>query len=421
MKNRRRQTISLLVLFARKESAMRAKVLVAMLFATVISGRADMLNVFAPQPPLLKLPAGYVPMNAWYTLPEPALNAGQKVTGFNLKVDVVSSAVGANAPPGNPSIGGNLVPNPLVLPAPDCSKKGADCIVVPSTLNGVDPNLKQKAIASEFSFDDKTASLKLGANTNVAGDATNRTAPAAGSTQRTDNLNLPWDANGNVTFSPTKISGKNVNALTFGATVLAQQGSWVGPAPIGLNRVTHYLPSKQSYRNCFWTLSDGSTTPCPNTPLTVTMGNGLIDPSGGVVAGLAFAYTNDGENAVELSNLSFATSASELSLDALGLGGTGLFNPTVTLNGSPESIQSEYDVPPGYTLQFLFPETMDPYFIVLGDVASEGVPQVGFAYESQVSAAPEPRSVFLVGLLLLALLGSAARKRYRDQVRNCAA
>lgn len=240
---------------------------------TISSGKADMLNVFGIPPGQLGPAAGFSTLNAWYTLPQPTLNAGRKITGFNLKVGLLSSAVGMNNPPANPALSGRWVPaDPFANPPPDCTKKGAPCVAIPDTLDGVDPNQKQKAVVGEFNFDQTSASVKLGPNQNVAGDPTNRNAPMAGSTQRTDSLNLPWDAKGNVDFVPTKIKGKDVNALTFGTSLYYQRGTWVGPAPIGLQRIQHSFPSKLSFLNCFWTLDDGSTTPCPDTPLTVAMG-----------------------------------------------------------------------------------------------------------------------------------------------------
>jgi hypothetical protein len=86
------------------------------------------------------------------------------------------------------------------------------------------------------------------------------------------------------------------------------------------------------------------------------------------------------------------------------------------LNGSPESVQPDYDVPAGYTIQFLFSDTTDPYFIVDGDVSTDGVFQLGFGCETQVLPAPtpEPSTVILLatalGLLVLAKSLSAAER-----------
>jgi hypothetical protein len=393
------------------KAAMRVELIVVMLFTAVIPARADMLTV-APTP------SQYVAINTWYTVPEPNLNAGQTITGFNLKVGLTSSVVGKNTP-GNPSVNGTWQPNPLLVNPPDCSKKanqnGDACILVPSTLDGVNPNEKNKAATAQFTFDQSSASLKTGANTYVAGDPTGKKAPPQGTTQRSDSLNLPWDASGpgGVDFYPTKIAGQNVNALTFGGTLNYQRASWLGPPPIGVTPITRSLPAKTSYINSFWTLDDGSTVPGPNTPLTVAMGqDDFFDPSGNLLAGLVFTYTNDASFGVDLSDLGFETSATDLPLDLLGLAGTPLFNPQVTLNGAPESVQSDYDVPPGYTIQFLFPDTTDSFFIVQGDVSADGVPQLGFAYEDPVAPVPEPTSLCLV----LIALGAIAVLRLRTNL-----
>lgn len=121
------------------------------------------------------------PAQAWFTLPQPNLQAGQKITGFNLKVGLDSSTLGMNNPPVNPALLGRLVPaNPFAMPPPDCTKKGAPCVAVPDTLDGVDPNQKNKAVVGEFNFDQASASVKLGANANVAGDPNNKKAPHCG-------------------------------------------------------------------------------------------------------------------------------------------------------------------------------------------------------------------------------------------------
>jgi hypothetical protein len=377
-------------------NVLRRAGLTAALLAAALLARADQLSVTTTPP-------GYVLINAWYTVPEPALNAGQSITGFNLKVGITSSVVGKGTP-GNPSVNGTWQPNPLVMPAPDCTKKanqnGDACILVPSTLDGVNPNQKNKAVTAGFTFNTNTASLKTAANTFVAGDATARTAPPIGTTQRMDSLNLPWDANGpgNPEFFPTKVAGKMVNALTFGAVINYQRASWTGPPPVGITPITRSLPAVTSYISSLWFLSDGTTLSGPNTPLTVAMGqNNFFDPNGNLLAGLGFAYTNDAAFAVDLSDLSFLVSDPYLPLALMGVDGTPLSNPVVTLDGVPQMLSSDYYVPPDDTLDFLFPETTDSYFIAEGDVSAGGVPELGFAYETQLLPSPEPTPAILLG------------------------
>jgi hypothetical protein len=384
------------------------------MFASAIPGKADLINVTALPPGTINPPAGYATTNAWFTLPQPNLQAGQKITGFNLKVGLNSSTLGTNNSPANPALLGRWVPaNPFANPPPDCTKKGADCVVVPDTLDGVDPNQKNKAVTGEFNFDKASASVKLGANTNVPGDPNNKKAPIAGTTQRTDSVNLPWDAKGNVDFVPTKIKGQNVNALTFGSGLYYQRASWVGPNLFNNGQAQYSIPSKLSFLNCFWTLDDGSTAPCPNTPLTLAMGqDDFLDRNGNLLAGLVYSYTNDSLEDVDLSNLYFGTSGTQLALEDLGIAGTPLFNPVVTLNGNPLSLMSDYDVPAGYTIQFLFPDTKDSNYIMEGDVSIDGVPQLEFAYEDQVgpSPVPEPGSLVLLGTVVVVMMGIAAHR-----------
>jgi hypothetical protein len=75
---------------------------------------------------------------------------------------------------------------------------------------------------------------------------------------------------------------------------------------------------------------------------------------------------------VNLVDLAFQTSGTEVPLAEIGQAGNPLPDPQVTLNGAPLSLNSDYYVPPGYTLQFLFPDTTDPFFIVEGDVFADG-------------------------------------------------
>lgn len=254
---------------------------------TAIPGSADILSVTALPPGSINPPAGYATAQAWFTLPQPNLQAGQKITGFNLKVGLDSSSLGMNNPPVNPALLGRLVPaNPFAMPPPDCTKRGAPCVAVPDTLDGVDPNQKNKAVVGEFNFDQASASLKLGANANVAGDPNNKKAPIAGTTQRTDSVSLPWDAKGNVDFVPTKIKGQNVNALTFGSGLYYQRASWMGPNLFNNGQIQRSIPSKVSFLNCFWTLNDDSTTACPKAPLTLAMGqDDFQDRNGNLLAG----------------------------------------------------------------------------------------------------------------------------------------
>jgi hypothetical protein len=380
---------------------------------TVLPGSADMLNVTALPPGALGPPAGYATAVAWFTLPEPNLQAGQKITGFNMKVGLTSSTLGMNNPPVNPALLGRLVPaNPFLMPPPDCTKKGAPCIAIPDTLDGVDPNQKNKAVVGEFNFDQNSASVKLGANTNVAGDPNNKKAPLAGTTQRTDSVNLPWDARGNVDFVQTKIKGQNVNALTFGSGLYYQRASWTGPNLFNNGQVQRSIPSNLSFLNCFWTLNDDSTASCPKAPLTLAMGqDDFLDRNGNLLAGLVYSYTNDGSMDVDLSNLFFGTSGTQLALQDLGTSGTALLNPEVLLNGIPIAAQSDYDVPAGSTIQFLFPDTTDPNYIMQGDVSIDGFPQLEFAYEDEVSSAPEPRSWLFVGIVAGVMTRIATRRR----------
>jgi hypothetical protein len=388
-------------------------------FVTVIPASGDMLTITALPPGSISAPAGYAITNAWFTLPQPDLQAGQKITGFNLNFGLTSSALGMNNPPVNPALLGRLVPaNPFANPPTDCTKKGAACVVAPDTLDGVDPNQKNKAVAAEFNFDQAKASVKLGANANVAGDPGNKKAPIAGTTQRTDTLSLPWGAKGNVDFVPTKIKGQNVNALTFGSGVYYQQASWIGPNLFNNGLMQRSVPSKLSFLDCSWTLSDDSTTSCPKTPLTLAMGqDDFLGPTGNLLAGLVYSYTNDSSSDVDLSNLFFGTSETPLALEDLGVAGTPLFNPAVTLNGSSISVQSDYDVPAGYTIQFVFPDTTDTNYIMQGDVSIDGVPQLEFAYENQVGpqSTPEPGSLALLGTSLI-LLARACRKTRQQRV-----
>ena len=138
------------------------------------------------------------------------------------------------------------------------------------------------------------------------------------------------------------------------------------------------------------------------------MGMNELDMNGNLLTGLVFSYTNDDLSDVDLSNLGFETSVPQLPLDDLGLGGTPLFNPQVTLNGIMQPLQLDYDIPPGDTIQFLFPQTTDPFFIVQADISAESEPQFGFAYEEQVVPTPTPdRGSFLLlgsGLTLLYLV-----------------
>jgi hypothetical protein len=317
-----------------------------------------------------------------------------------------------NNVPANPTLLGRWVPaNPFANPPPDCTKKGADCVAVPNTLDGVNPNQKNKAITGEFNFDQASASVKLGANTNAAGDPNNKKAPIAGTTQRADSLNLPWNAKGHVDFVPTKIKGQKVNALTFGSGLYYQRASWVGPNLFNNEQTQYSIPSKLSFLNCFWTLDDGSTTACPNAPLTLAMGqDDFLDRNGNLLARLAYSYTNDGSDDVDLSNLYFGTSGTQLAVEDLGMAGTPLFNPQVTLNGNPVSLRSDYDVAADYTNQFLFPDTTDHNYIMEGDVSIDGAPQLEFAYEDQVGPAPvpEPGSLVLLGTVAAVMMWIAA-------------
>lgn len=195
---------------------------------------------------------------------------------------------------------------------------------------------------------------------------------------------------------PTKIGGQNVNASTFGATLNYQRAYWGIPG----TKITRYGPEKVSDPSCFWTLTNAATIPCANQPFQVSMAQDGLDASGNLLAGLAFIYTNDGSDPVDLSNLAFETSMTDVSLGELGLAGTPLSDPQVSLNGSLLSIQSDYEIPPGETLQIVFPDTTDTYFIAHGDISSEGVPQLGFAYEDQVVTTLEPASLLLLGTVL---------------------
>jgi hypothetical protein len=129
-----------------------------------------------------------------------------------------------------------------------------------------------------------------------------------------------------------------------------------------------------------------------------------------------YSYTNDGSADVDLSNLLFATSGTQLALEDLGMAGTPLFNPQVLLNGNPMSAQSDYDITAGSTIQFLFPDTTNPNYIMQGDVSIDGMPQLEFAYEDQVGPVPEPRSSLLVGTVAAVMIWIAARQRMRQRL-----
>ncbi len=352
-----------------------------------------------------------------YNFTAPPLNANQNIVGFGLSVDVLSSAVGPNIVIADPKLANKLAPNPFTVPTPNCVATPQNCSPVPITTNGVDPKTLQDP---QFFFDPsdpKSFSVTKG----VAQNKPNDKPPGvpAGTTIRTDNVALSWEA---LFFPAAPVVFGAGNQLKFGATLEIQRAYDQRPKT-GTSKEPP--PPRPVYRDTFskergiWKLDDGSSVQSGQKAVhTIRMGMDATDPGlAGLFAGLSFAYTNDAFNNIVLSDLGFETFTTELPLDVVGAIGTPLSGAIVTLNGLLQSSQSFYSVPVGGTLEFFFPGTSDSFFIARGLVSADGLPELGFAYETRLTA-PEPPAWTLLAAAMLVLIGMRARTTARRVLRR---
>jgi hypothetical protein len=310
----------------------------------------------------------------------PALNANQSIAGFNLMVNISSSAV-AKASPAAPTLGMKSIKNPF----------GPGTEMVPIVTNGVDPKTGDTTMA-QFVYD--SFSVAAGKDMFIA----NVPLIPAGATTRTDTVTVTWDS---IAGGPTFPAS---NMLRFGVGIDRARALNAGGKVAFGDKVT--LVSGK------YTLNDNTSADVSQSVLnTIEMGQDATDPDTGILTpGLAFAYTNNAANPVDLSGLTFLTSLNAIDIDSVNISGNSLPTPQVFLNGIMLGPQSSYDVPSNATIQFIFPDTTDPIFIAQGDVYVNGVDQLGFTYEDQLTT-PEPATGMLLGSAVLLLLGMRAGLR----------
>jgi hypothetical protein len=342
---------------------------------------------------LAAVPARAGEISFAYNLAEPNLGANQIITQLNLGVTVQSSALGMNIKLANPAVATNLIPNPFIMPPPDCKKMPQSCTAIPKTIDGVDP----KTMANpQFDYVPNSFAVTPGAAMNM-----NLKAPGipAGTTVRTDTAALSWTAPVNPDFF-----GKPPQ-LRFGATLNVQTAT-------NLLTSKPVYPSKASFSSATWLLNDNTKV---NTAVlaahTIQMGQDVFDLNNNFQPGLIASYTNDAMNDVTLTDLVFFTTSDDNALAEPDPQATFLTNPLVSLNGMPLPTQSSYDVPSGETLQFMFPDTSDPFFVTEADVSADGIFQLGYGYEAQVQV-PEPPSWAVFALAYAALVFGATRRRW---------
>ena len=364
---------------------MRALIVFSMALAAFGSVRADIVS-FA------------------YNFPAPRLGPNENIVGFGIQAQVLSSVVGRNGNPADPALGVKVIPNPF----------GGPPMRVPNTINGVDPGTGQNP---QFFLQPPSLTIEdRGSNMN-----TNDTFAGIpnGTTTRIDSVGLDWEA---LNFPPTPVMFGANNRLRFGATLDVARALYNGA---GQRRLPAYRDTI-SLRGGFWT-TDNKTTiqTAQNAQHTIHMGMNAADPNSSIINGLTFAYTNDAANDVFLSDLSFLVSMVQVPFDSSILSGTFLFNPIVTLDGMLLTNQSSYDIPPGDTIQFLFPETDAQFFIAAGDVLAGDVPQLSFAYEDQLFVVPEPAGWLLLPFALVGWVinatTSVARGKFWAQPGRCPA
>src|SRR5271165_1479286 len=115
-----------------------------------------------------------------YKFAAPILGANQSIAQLNVETTVVSSALSQNQALAAPTLAMKLVPNPLIVPTPNCADTPQFCMNVPKTVDGVDP----KTMANpQFFFVPNSFATTLGKEMN-----TNLKAAGvpAGTTVRTD-------------------------------------------------------------------------------------------------------------------------------------------------------------------------------------------------------------------------------------------
>lgn len=342
------------------------------------------------------------PVSFAYNFPAPQLNPNQNIVGFGIQAQVLSSVVGRNGNPADPVLGVKVIQNPF----------GGPPERVPNTINGVDPRTGQNP---QFFLQPPSLTIEdRGSNMN-----TNDRFPGIpnGTTTRIDSVGLDWEA---LNFPPTPVMFGANNQLRFGATLDVARALYQ-PPNLGIGAPPSQRPAYRdtiSFRGGFWTLDNRTTIQtAQNAQHTIHMGMNAADPNSSIINGLTFAYTNDATNDVFLSDLSFLVSMVQVPLDSSILSGTFLFNPIVTLDGMLLTNQSSYDIPPGDTIQFLFPETDALFFIAEGDVLAGDILQLRFAYEDQLFVVPEPAvwlllPFALVGWLINAKMLGVARRKF---------
>jgi len=338
-----------------------------------------------------------------YNFNKPALAANQNITDFHLSVEVLSSRVGKNMPPKDPSVANKSVPNPF---NPGVTNQ------VPNTVDGVEPkSVRDRNVAPnpQFFYKPESFALKKGTDSN-----TNDTKPGvpAGTTVRRDTVTLDWDA---LFFPPTPVEFGTGDQLAFGGTLDIDKAYWQPPnLGIGQRQPPRLLYADSVVlKGAEWTLDQGGPIAAGQRAAhTMKMGMDVIDPvgSGLDLDGLFFVYTNDASTEVMLSDLIFMTSMDGLLINPEEALGTMLGDPLVFLNGVPQALALSYTVPFGSTLMFLFAGTADPFFAVGGVVSADGIVQLGFNYETRLIA-PEPAA--WLALATAMLLAAAGRRQRR--------
>jgi len=343
---------------------------------------------------LAAVPARAGDISFSYNFAAPNLGANQSITQLDLGVTMQSSALGKNVVLANPALATTLVPNPFIMPTPNCAVTPQFCMAVPRTIDGVDP----KTLANpQFFYKPNSFTATPGVATNI-----NLVKPGipAGTTVRTDAAALSWEPAAN----PPVFGAKN--QLKFGATLSVQTAIFTPPNKgIGMAPPPRPVyPSKASFSSATWLLSDNTKV---NTAAlaahTIQMGQDVFDLNNNFLPGLIFTYTNDAMNDVTLADLAFFTTSDGNALAELDPQATFLTDALVSLNGLSLPTLSSYDVPSGETLRFLFADTSDPFFVAEADVSAEGVFQLGYGYEAQVQVAEPPSwTVFALGCAALA-------------------